>query len=82
MSKPNEDQIRVLRIVEYTGPRAAVEAQVARSIHGMKQCNTSSGQTTTIRAATIGLYPEILDAAVLEQVIRDGHSLGAGTEGN
>lgn len=52
------DTIRVLRVVEFVGPRAQVEAQIRQCIHGEKKF----GQMT-IRAATIGTYPEILDAA-------------------
>lgn len=48
--------VRVLRVVEYVGPRDWVEETVAKSIHGEKQF----GPNQTIRAATVGLYPEIL----------------------
>jgi hypothetical protein len=48
--------VRVLRVLEYIGNREDVEAQVARSIHGQK----SFARGCTIRAATIGVYPEIL----------------------
>ncbi len=33
---PKEDHVRVLRVIEYTGPRALVERQVARSLHGTR----------------------------------------------
>lgn len=49
------DSIRVLRIIEYTGDRSKVEQTVEKSIHGTK---VTRGMT--IRAATIGDYPEIL----------------------
>lgn len=52
-----EEIIRVLRVVEYVGPRAWVEETVARSIHGEKRLNDDR----VIRAATIGTYPEILE---------------------
>lgn len=55
-SEMSKEIIRVLRIVEYTGPREMVEAQVSSSIHGQ----VIYGHIT-IRAATIGLYPEILE---------------------
>lgn len=54
-----QDTVRVLRIVEYVGPRSRVEETVARSIHGTKEV----GNGLVIRAATIGAYPEILDVA-------------------
>lgn len=50
------DIIRVLRVIEYTGPRDKVEDQVARSLHGEK----SWGNGVTIKAATLGTFPEIL----------------------
>lgn len=51
------DVIRVLRVIEYTGPRDKVEDQVARSLHGEKRL--SGG--LVIRAATVGSYPELLE---------------------
>lgn len=56
------DTIRVLRILEYTGPREAVERQIKRSIHGERVIRDGSrpGDTITIRAATIGEFPEVL----------------------
>lgn len=51
-----EDIVRVLRIIEYTGPRYAVEAQIERSLQGTKKLPNG----VVIRAATIGGYPEIL----------------------
>lgn len=53
--KRAEDTVRVLRILEYTGPRSVVEKTVSRSITG----EVTHG-SLTIRAATIGQYPEIL----------------------
>lgn len=50
------DTVRVLRIVEYIGPREWVENTVARSIHGTKIMANGA----RISAATIGAYPEIL----------------------
>ena len=58
------DRIRVLRIIEYDGPRDWVEHQVANSIQGTKTLDHSrdfSG-VLTIRAATIGTYPEIVES--------------------
>ena len=51
------DTIRVLRVIEYTGPRDKVEDQVARSLHGEKRLNNG----VVIRAATVGSYPEVLE---------------------
>jgi hypothetical protein len=52
------DIVRVLRIIEYVGPRNLVEAQIEKSIQGQHLAH--DGQLV-IRAATIGSYPEILD---------------------
>jgi hypothetical protein len=53
---PGGDLVRVLRVVEYVGPRDAVERQVASSLHGER--SLSNG--LVIRAATLGEFPEIL----------------------
>jgi hypothetical protein len=55
--------VRVLRVIEYVGDREAVEDLVTKSIHGEKHISNYGkllGQVT-IRAATIGTYPEILE---------------------
>lgn len=57
------DLVRVLRIVEYVGPREWVESTVAKSIHGERDCSPYTGTRCVIRAATIGTYPEILEPA-------------------
>lgn len=53
------DTIRVLRIIEYIGPRDLVEEQIKRSIHGTKNW----GNGITINVATLGTFPEILAVA-------------------
>lgn len=50
-----EDQVRVLRVIEYVGSRSAVEHAVKNSLHGEHHC-----KDYVIRAATVGIYPEIL----------------------
>lgn len=50
-----QDIIRVLRIIEYVGPRNKVEDTVKRSIHGEKVI-----EELTIKAATLGTVSEIL----------------------
>lgn len=54
-----EEEVRVLRILEYVGPRSRVEEVVAKAIQGERYC----GSGLKIRAATIGTYPEILTKA-------------------
>jgi hypothetical protein len=52
------DIIRVLRVIEYVGPRADVELQVSRSLHGERK---GCGECV-IKAATVSTFPEILEA--------------------
>lgn len=52
------DTVRVLRIIEYVGPRDLVERQLSRSLYGER---IGAGGLVRIRAATIGEYPEILE---------------------
>ncbi len=58
------DIIRVLRVIEYVGERSAIEEVVSKSIHGVKQYDhrleNGSKASVTIRAGTVGLYPELL----------------------
>jgi hypothetical protein len=55
------DKVRVLRVLEYVGDRAKVEAVIAGSIHGSRVFGFT-GNFLEIRAATIGVYPEILSS--------------------
>lgn len=55
----NQDIVRVLRIYEFIGPRSKIEKQVAISIQGEK----SFDGDCTIRAATLGTFPEIMQKA-------------------
>jgi hypothetical protein len=51
-----EDIVRVIRIIEYVGPRNKIEKQVANSLHGEKDF----GNGCKITAVTLGTYPEII----------------------
>jgi hypothetical protein len=55
-----EDIVRVIRIIEYVGPRGKIETQIANSLHGTKDW----GNGIRISAATIGEFPEILERAL------------------
>lgn len=55
------DLVRVLRVLEYVGDRAAVERQVKNSLHGEKSFYWNGLGQVIIRAATVGEYPELLD---------------------
>lgn len=62
MADKNPEIVRVLRIIEYVGPRAWVEDTVSRAIHGTKNLSVNRS-LQKISAATIGEFPEILTAA-------------------
>lgn len=51
------DIVRVLRVIEYVGPRPWVEEIVSKSIHGTKIFGNGD---RCVRAATVGTYPEFL----------------------
>lgn len=61
------DKIRVLRVYEFTGDRDVVEKTIARSINGT--LNVEHGKMT-IRAATIGSFPEILKSETEQNIER------------
>lgn len=50
-----ENIVRVLRVIEYVGPRSAVEEQIRNSLHGERQF-----RDIIIKVATVGTFPEIL----------------------
>ena len=51
-------RVRVLRIIEYTGEAEAMEKQLSR---GLGDGVHNISDKMTIRATTVGNYPEILD---------------------
>lgn len=57
-----EDIVRVLRIIEYVGERTWVEEVVSNSINGTKVLPRGE-----IRAATVGLFPEVLENEAKEE---------------
>ena len=80
----SNDLVRVLRVLEYVGPREAVEQQLSRSLHGQKEYDHRLGKIT-IRASTIGEFPEILERAVytpikLEHAVCGQTSINIDTE--
>lgn len=61
----SEDRIRVLRILEYEGPRSAVEKTLARTsgvpAQGEYQVPTyGEDGGMVIRSAILGTFPEVL----------------------
>lgn len=57
------DTIRVLRLVEFVGPRDAVEEQLKNSLHGSRDgsLGPKSKQHCRITSMTIGIVPETLE---------------------
>jgi hypothetical protein len=54
-----EDIVRVLRILEYVGPRSWVEKTIAASsVKGERQISTNC----VIREAVLGTFPEVVEA--------------------
>lgn len=60
MSIVTKDTVRVLRVLEYVGPRDAVEEMLSRSIQGQQRF---WNDTVIVKAATLGTFPEILQPA-------------------
>jgi hypothetical protein len=65
------DRIRVIRIIEYVGPREWVERTVAKSIHGTREFpgprrlyHDEREPGGKITAITLGDFPESLAEAV------------------
>lgn len=64
---PTTDLVRVIRIYEFAGERAAVEAQITRSLHGTRLIKPG----LWITGASLHEFPEMLDtrsAAMLTQL--------------
>lgn len=51
-----EDKVRILRIIEYVGPRSDIEKVLEQGIQGTKTFGR-----VVVRSVVIGSYPEILD---------------------
>lgn len=54
------DFVRVLRLIEYVGPRHLVEEQVRESIHGTRPGIRDASGSVLITVVTIGDFPESL----------------------
>ena len=63
-----EDIVRVLRIIDYVGPRSLVEKQIRLSLHGERKGTCWDPRdglprisgNVTIRATTLGEFSEIM----------------------
>lgn len=61
------DNIRILRLLVYTGPRDLVEAQVAKSIQGTREFYPSHVmKPITIQAITLDSFPEVLEVPITQ----------------
>jgi hypothetical protein len=64
-----QQRIRILRLIEYEGPRDLVEEQVRCSVHGTrygmrgKPLGNLLTNAVRITATTLGNFPEIIEAA-------------------
>ncbi len=67
----NEDIVRVLRVLEYVGPRSAVEENLKRSWTGTRNGCLDRSRTIpcTITAVTLTQWPEVLERARDEFVV-------------
>jgi hypothetical protein len=57
------DRIRVLRIIEYVGPRDAVEKQIRMSLQGTRLGAAGAAGLSdpcVITAVTLGVVPEVI----------------------
>jgi hypothetical protein len=65
MTNNNNEIIRVMRVITYTGPRDEVEHAVRQAVHGSKKIHRRS----RIDAVTVGVFPDVMNPdAVLEKV--------------
>ena len=64
----SQDIVRVLRVIEYVGGRIAVEHAIKNAVHGIKVIGGENGPLE-IRAATLGLVPDILEMGRVEELL-------------
>ena len=57
------DTVRVLRLIEYEGPRDLMEKQLAKSLHGTRigMCSKEYPDGIRITAVTLDQFPQILE---------------------
>lgn len=61
--KAGEEIVRVLRLVEFEGPRELVEKQIAHSVHGTRVFAKLDGKEVRVTAVTLDCFPEVLELA-------------------
>lgn len=57
-----QDIVRVLRLIQYEGPREVIEKTVGTSVQGTKRIMTQHGEMR-ITGVTLDQFPEILRRA-------------------
>jgi hypothetical protein len=57
------DIIRVLRLIEYEGPRDLVEKQLKMSLHGTRNGIQDKESSVRITAVTLDQFPQVLSEA-------------------
>lgn len=62
------DIVRVLRVLEYVGPRHIIEEHLKKCVHGVKIIHDVIGEEAELRVATIGLTPDILAMGSIEEM--------------
>lgn len=63
-NRTREEIVRVLRLVEFEGPRELVEKQIAHSVHGTRVFQPKpDGREVRITAVTLDCFPEVLELA-------------------
>jgi hypothetical protein len=59
-----QDIVRVLRLIEYEGPRDLVEKQVKDSLHGTRTgIRDKENNSVRITAVTLDTFPQVLEEA-------------------
>lgn len=61
----NDEFIRILRVLEYVGPRSQVEMTLASSIHGERHQGPM-----VIKATTVGVNPEHVPTAITPALLK------------
>jgi len=63
------DTIRVLRVLEYVGPRDVIERHLRDCIQGHRTFVGPDDSRMEVRAATIGLTADIIEMGKIEQML-------------
>lgn len=65
-----EDIVRVLRVIEYVGPRAAIEEHLKNVVHGVKTFGVKNNTgEIEVRASTVGVTADIIEMGKVEELL-------------